>query len=211
MDTVMVLSKRDKCPEGYTLIDCTSRNDDPVYRLGLSPFYLSDIPCYDGLISKNLENAWQYSKVYPDMIDADGNPTKDYFSWRDNGFAKSWADRYPKGRGAVPSYSYWKLSDDYVKLGYIDARKYIYIPLYAAAAFKTEGYKRLKDLELEKDGRIALADFDGYNYLKHGMSMKDVVNDETRKMGHGFVLVMMLEEYLTLEDDKLVDISGILK
>ena len=98
-----------------------------------------------------------------------------------------------------------------MKLGYIDARKYIYIPLYAAAAFKTEGYKRLKDLYLEKDGRIALADFDGYNYLKHGMSMKDVVNDETRKMGHGFVLVMMLEEYLTLEDDKLVDISGILK
>lgn len=211
MEPVMVLSKRDKCPEGYVLIDCTSRNDDPVYRLGLSPFYLNDIPCYDGLVSKNLENAWQYSKVYPDMVDSDGNPTSAYFRWRDSGFNKSWADRYPKGKGAIPSYSYWKLSDEYMKLGYIDARKHIYIPLYAAAAINTEGYKQLKDLYIEKDGKIALADFDGYNYLKYGMSLRDVVNDAGRKMGHGFVLAMMLEEYINVEDDHLIDSSGILK
>lgn len=211
MEPVIVLSKRERCPEGYTLVDCTSRNDNPVYKLGLSPFYLSDIPCYDGQVSKNMENAWQYSKVYPDMIGPDGEPTPDYFKWRNSGYNKLWADRYPKGKGAIPSYSYWKVNDEYVKLGYIDARKYIYIPLYACAVSKTDGYKKLKELYLEKDGKIALADFDGYNYLKYGMSMKDVVNDEKRKMGHAFVLAMMLEEYITVESGVLMDASDILK
>ena len=31
---------------------------------GLSPFFLGPIPMYGGLEAKNMENAWQFSKVY---------------------------------------------------------------------------------------------------------------------------------------------------
>ena len=51
----------------YTVIDCTSHNPDEVMRTGLSPFFLgrdTGIECYDGLRAWNMENAWQYSKVY---------------------------------------------------------------------------------------------------------------------------------------------------
>ena len=51
----------------FVRIDCTSHNADPVMREGLSPFYLGPVECYDGLVSQTFENAWQFSKVYPDM------------------------------------------------------------------------------------------------------------------------------------------------
>ncbi len=191
MENIIVVSKRDRCPEEYELIDTTSRNDDPIIR-SVSPFYLGPIECYDGLIAKNMENAWQYSKVYPDDIDETGKPTTSYFKWRDYGFSKSFADRYPKGKGAIPCYSYWKTEKGYEHLGYIEARKRIYIPLYVKAVCSSPGFKQIS--EMIEDGRkIALADFDGYDNVKLGMSMQDVVNCETRKLGHAFVIKMILD------------------
>lgn len=194
MENIIVISKRDKCPEGYELIDATSRNADPILR-SVSPFYLGPVECYDGLTAKNMENAWQYSKVYPEDIDEEGHPTASYFKWRDYGFNRTFADRYPKGKGAIPCYSYWKTQKGYEHLGYIDARKKIYIPLYATAVYSTPGFKRIT--EMMEDGRkIALADFDGYDNIKLGMSIQDVVNCETKKMGHAFIIKMLLDGIL---------------
>lgn len=192
MEPIIVLSKRESCPEGYELIDVTSRNPDPIIR-SVSPFLLGPVDCYDGLISRNVENAWQYSKVYPEENGKDGNPTPDYFRWRDYGFNKSFADRYLKGKGSIPCYSYWKTELGYEHLGYIEARKKIYIPLYKKAVLDTPGLKKI--MEKASEGRnIALVDFDGYNHIKLGMSMQDVINCDSKKMGHAFVIKMILDE-----------------
>jgi hypothetical protein len=45
-------------------------------------------------------------------------------------------------------------------------------------------------------GDIVLQDFDAYDHRALGYSWDDVINDPDRKMGHGFVLAMMIEGVL---------------
>lgn len=165
-------------------IDTTSRSKN--FGKQFSPFFLGPVDLYDGHKSQNIENAWQYSKVYEEFIDNNENPSPRYFEWAKNGWSKNKADRYPMGKGRKPLYSYWAGE----KLTYIQARHKIYCPLYASAVVKTQSYKRLK--ELFKISDIHLKDFDGYNHHKLGMSLEDVLNCETKKMGHAFVIAMLL-------------------
>lgn len=187
----------------YVAIDCTSHNPDEVMSRGLSPFYLgrdSGVVCYDGLKAWNMENAWQYAKVYRCHADSSGNPTAEYFKWRDKGWSKKSADRHPMGRGAKPLYSLWKTDH----LGYIEARKQIYIPLYAKLVVRTEAFARLKAMH-DSGKNLVLLDFDGYNNFKTRpkMSWCDVLHNDKRKMGHAFVLAMLLEGFLTIENNKV--------
>lgn len=97
------------------------------------------------------------------------------------------------GKGAVPEYSYW----DGEKLGYIDARKKIYVPLYASAVVKTDAFKKLKEVaELAKkeERDLVIKDFDAYH--KGDMTYDDVLNHEKMKMGHGFILGILLDGFL---------------
>jgi hypothetical protein len=73
----------------------------------------------NGLNCWNVENAWQFSKVYPEHVGADNEPTPEYFRWRGAGYDNKWASRYPKGKGTKPLYSLWSGE----KLDYIAARK----------------------------------------------------------------------------------------
>ena len=43
-------------------------------------------------------------------------------------------------------------------------------------------------------GELVLWDFDGYDHHELGMDLKEVLNDPERKMGHAFVLAMILGE-----------------
>jgi len=45
-------------------------------------------------------------------------------------------------------------------------------------------------------GDIAIRDYDSYDHISLGYSWDDVINDPSRKMGHGFVLAMMIEGVL---------------
>jgi hypothetical protein len=155
---------------------------------GLSPFLLGPVNLYEDFIAQNVENAWQFSKVYKRHVDEFNNPTLDYFLWAINGWADTYAHRYPMGKGAIPEYSYW----DGENLDYIEARKRIYIPLYATAVVKTEAFKRLKEI-YEENGQVTLFDYDGYDNESLNMTMREVVNNPNRKMGHAFVLKMLLE------------------
>jgi hypothetical protein len=178
--TVYVNKKNEK------YIDTTSRSKTKSKQL--SPFYLMNIPLYAGLVSANMENAWQFSKVYPEHVNEIGQIKSDYWTWAKKGWRDNWAHRYPMGKGAAPLFSYW----DGERLDYISARKKIYAPLYANAVVKTEAYERLKEIYKQR-GDITLFDFDGYDYIKLGMSLQDVINHPTRKMGHAFVLAMLLQ------------------
>jgi hypothetical protein len=50
--------------------------------------------------------------------------------------------------------------------------------------------------EESRKGDIAILDYDAYDHRALGYSWDDVINDPKRKMGHGFVLAMMIEGYL---------------
>jgi N12 class adenine-specific DNA methylase len=183
---VAVISYRDDA-DNRIVIDTTSRAEG--WSKELSPFNLKNIELPNGMTAKIFENAWQYSKVYQTLTDAEGNPSDDYFYWARTGFASNYAERYPMGKGAKPEYAYWNGK----KLDYLEARKEIYIPLYRDAVKKTAAFQELKNLYQKENGNIVLRDFDGYDYLAKGMSLKDVLLNEERPCGHAFVLAMMLK------------------
>ena len=193
----------------FVKIDCTSGNPDPVMREGLSPFYLGPVECYDGLVSQTFERAWQCAKVYPWTRGADGNPNANYFAWRDEmwamkGFEDKMSIRFPVGRENVGKccYVWWKVDGEFRKLGYIDGRKYIYLPLYAKTVVKTEAYRRL--VELHGSGKnLMLIDFDGYNihHPKYNFTYNDAIHCPLLKMGHGFVLAMLLEGLIHVDEN----------
>lgn len=182
---IRVIGPRD--PRNRGAINTTSHAG---WSRDLSPFVLGPVVLYDGIISQNMENAWQYSKVYPAQTDETGRPAEAWYRWARGGWNKRWADRYPMGKGVRPLYSFWAGE----QLDYIEARKRIYIPLYAKAVQRRRGYAYLRSRYLAGDP-IVLWDFDGYDYLARGMTLAEVIEQPLRKMGHAFVLAMLLEQH----------------
>jgi hypothetical protein len=178
---IKALFKFAKIPEGAIVIDTTSNSGQ--YR-DLSPFVLPAPP------AKNFENLWQFSKVYKKHImPIDGYPDASWYKWRDAGYSNSRAIRYPMGKGAIPEYSLWNGE----KLEYIQARKKIYVPEYAKNVIETSAFKRLKHIYQDcYNTKLILLDYDAYDHQSLGMTLKDVINNPNRKMGHAFVLIMML-------------------
>lgn len=175
-----------KCARRPGAINVTSKSK--TWSRGLSPFVLGPVPLYGSFQAMNVENAWQFSKVFAEHIDEEGNVSPEYWGWANKGWGKQYAIRYPMGKGARPLFSLW----DSERLSYVEARKKIYIPLYSNAVRGTDAYRRLKEAT-ESKPELWLFDFDGYDHRSLGMTLDDVVNCESRKMGHAFVLAMMLE------------------
>jgi hypothetical protein len=93
------------------------------------------------------------------------------------------------GKGAVPEFSLWQGQ----RLGYIDGRKQIYMPLYMQAVRQTKSYALLKEKFL-KGEEIVLFDFDGYDFVMTPHNFHEVLENPKKKMGHAFVLAKMLLE-----------------
>jgi len=184
---IKALFKYDYKNQIGTVIDTTSGRGD--YNK-LSPFILEVIdPMTQHLVL--FENLWQFSKVYKSQLDKNGNPSESWYYWRRGGVMDDKAHRYPMGKGAIPEYSY--LNGE--KLGYIEARKKIYAPIYAHHVKPTASFESLKSL-YDTGRDITLLDYDAYDHAQLGMSLIDVINNPKRKMGHAFVLIMMLEGIL---------------
>ena len=71
MNNLFVAKYDDEIPENALDINTTSRSLN--WTKGLSPFYLGPIKLYENYVSKNIENAWQFSKVYNEFIDENNN------------------------------------------------------------------------------------------------------------------------------------------
>ncbi len=157
----------------------------------LSPMLLGPVPLYGGMWSRTMENAWQFAKVY--ACHADGGVLHDnlaaYWPWARAGWDSRRAVRYPFGKGVIPRYSLWAGDE----LGYIEARRRVYAPLYAQAVRFHQLTLFLNLRERARLGDIVITDFDAYDHRARGYSWDDVMNDPDRKMGHGFVLAMMIE------------------
>ncbi|MDH2899907.1 MAG: hypothetical protein PXY39_02950 [archaeon] len=179
MNKVFVISKFSRNPYDGVEVDTTSSSYDFA---GLSPFHLNA----EKYGAKCFENLWQFSKLYSQHANPEGNPTSEFWEWRLRGFSNPRPIRYPMGKGAIPLCSFWEGN----KLGYIEARKRIYAPIYAELVQKTQAFARLKKIFDEQD--LVLRDYDGYDYVELGRNLVDVIKDPTRKCGHAFVLAMIL-------------------
>lgn len=163
------------------------------WQRDLSPFFLGPVWLYEKHWAKKMENAWQYSKLYAEHADDKGCATDKYWEWAQEGWDNDKAVRYPMGKGAKPLCSLWRGE----KLDYILARKMIYGPLYRSSVQKMDGYVKLSvlydELEKSKDQQtLVIRDWDGYDHVALNMSYTDVLNNPARKMGHAFVLGMLL-------------------
>jgi hypothetical protein len=190
------------CTNRTRVISTVSRSQQPWCQL--SPFLLGPCELYDGITSRNMENAWQYSKVYPKHIRGKSSwpytaePNGDYWKWAHEGWNNPKAVRYPMGKGKKPEFSWWEGKP----YNYIAARKKIYGPLYAEAVKKTEAFELLMELK-DMFKHIVLLDYDAYDHKALDMSLVDVLNCPDRKMGHAFVLKMLLIDSAALRHMEL--------
>ena len=172
----------------------TTSHAESDWQSDLSPFKLGPVHLWDGRESARMENGWQFSKVYSGHLGPDGKPTPEWFKWSGEGFADLKAHRYPMGKGAKPVGSWWNAT----LLGYIDARKQIYVPLYRDSVRKTPGWQKLKAIfeeEVRAHGeaaRLELWDFDGYDHHGKGLTLHQVLHNPKQIMGHAMILAMML-------------------
>jgi hypothetical protein len=205
--TIVIIGPRYRVGQpGVRTINTTSHNIGD-WQSDLSPFKLGPNILWDGRTSQKMENSWQFSKVYKAHLGPDGKPNATWWEWSSAGFANPKAVRYPMGRGAKPEGSWWKNQ----MLGYIDARKQIYFPLYRDSVKTTEGWKRLQAIYRKlvsaqrNNARINLWDFDAYNHHGNGLSLKQVLNNPHAIMGHAFVVAAMLIYGEDIEPDSLPD------
>lgn len=186
---IYIVGPKYPTPVGAMVINTTSRSDN--WSRGLSPFFAGPCKLYNGYQAYNVENAWQYSKVFEYYLEEDGSVGERYFKWAKDGWNSIRAHRYPMGKGIKPLFSYW----DGEQLPYIEARKKIYIPLYSQAVQKTSAFQKLKKIHTQGTD-LWLWDFDGYNHRSLNMTYQEVMDDPNKSMGHAFVLAMLLEGYL---------------
>lgn len=193
---IKVVKPNFKLPENAQVVNTTSRSDN--WSRGLSPFFLGPCDLYDGYTSFNVENAWQYSKVYYNHVDSNDDPAPEYFEWAKNGWKRTQADRYPMGKGSKALYSFW----DGKKYSYIEARKQIYIPLYSKAVLNTFAFKKLKQTYincLQDQEVLHLVDFDAHNLdpdYDPTFKFETLWTNPEIKVGHGYVLAMLLHEHV---------------
>src|SRR5271170_5286745 len=89
-----------KTPEDSIIINTTSRSNN--WSQGLSPFFCGPVGLYQNYKSLNVENAWQFSKVYEYYLEDDGTVGERYFKWAQKGWDDVRAHRYPMGKGIAP-------------------------------------------------------------------------------------------------------------
>lgn len=195
---VTVLSLKDKSPKSCDL-DIIPVSKDEEWG-SLSPFHLGPCRTPDGTMFHNMENLWQYSKVYQEhLINSNdlfhGEIAAEWWEWHLKGSMTKQAHRYPMGKGQQALFSKW--GD--LRLSYVAARKQIYVPEYAKLLVQQKMFKRLLK-EYKKGAHIVLRDYDTYDILKAYPDSRSpwisAIQNSNAKFGHAFViaLAMMFHE-----------------
>ena len=184
-DSLITIKMGDKTPNGYFNLDVTSRNTK--LRNYLSPFFLGPVNTPDGMTANLVENLWQFGKVYPQLADENGNPTEEFFQWRYMGFSDNKAHRHTLP--GKPLYHWWNGE----RLGYIESRKRVYIPVFTMAIMQRPDVIRQLKQYLEQGGKVAIRDFDGFNFKANGFDYESFVNYDKKILGHGHVIAMIME------------------
>lgn len=181
-------------------INVTSRSNDEGRML--SPFIVGPVKVPGVGEALNLENAWQFSKVYPGHLDNNGNVSDQWLAWAYSGISSAKPVRYPMGRGTKPEFSLW----DGKRLGYIEAKRSVYFPIYRDLIKSSRVFLSLQE-EILKGGQITIYDFDVYPLGKE-RSLSDALNNPKRIFGHGFIVGAMLIYGTGVTPDVLDSMSG---
>ena len=239
-----------QCPDlaDRIVINVTSRNPDQSFARQLSPFFIGPVTGPDGASADNLEVFWQVGKVFPHH-DSDGQPTSSFFEYRNNMYSKKQGEipkplmRHPYHEfGYEPDdmlyWAYWNSEKgEYERLSYLEGRKKVYIPEYAKLVANSGALKWMESL-LDQGKKIALMDFDGFNYYCEDAmkiryrayvlkcrkekrpqlmsekdftdikDMKSAVNFAYTPVGHAFVIKALLQGDIEVVDGKVIDHIG---
>lgn len=187
---IYLLGPHHKIPENEFVLDVTSWSKN--WGKYLSPFNLGPVDIYDGYWAHNLENAYQFTKVYPEYANCFEEPNSAYFEWAQKGWQTKHPIKYPMGAWNQHLFHWWKGK----KITNLEAQNLIFLPSYAKVVQTTDAFKRLKNIYETSENDIYLKDFEGYDYRALGMTWDDVVNDPNKPVGQGFALAMILEGYL---------------
>ncbi len=171
-------------------MDVTSRSN--TWGKHFSPFNLGPVDLYDGHWAYNIENAFQFSRVYAEYSTVDELPAQHYWEWAKKGWQNPHPIKYPLGVWSKHLYHWWQNK----KLTNLEAQNQIFLPLYKKAVIKSTAFQRLKEMYESSKEDIYLIDFEGYNHRYLEKSWDQVVNDIDRPVGQAFALCMLLEGYL---------------
>ena len=107
--SVRIFGMRGKRPADFTdpevVVNCTS-GASKEWERQLSPFFLGPCQLYDNFMSRTMENAWQYAKVYSRHL-SEYSAASEYWTWAQQGWANPRAVRFPMGRGAKPEFVFF--------------------------------------------------------------------------------------------------------
>lgn len=184
-------SFKHKLPEDAIIIDVTSRSTN--WGKYFSPFNLGPVQLYDEHWAYNIENAFQFSKVYEEYVSyGSETPSAHYWEWAKKGWENPKPIKYPLGAWNKHLFHWW----DGKKITNLEAQNQIFLPLYKSCMMKSSSFQRLKELYESTDKDIYLLDFEGYDHRYLELTWDQVINDPNRPVGQGFALCMLLEGYL---------------
>jgi hypothetical protein len=189
-DKLLVLPAGAKCPKAFKYdidLDVTSHSKDPLGKQ-FSPFVLGEVQVENGLWAYTLESAWQYSKVFPEHLDAEGNPSDEWFEWRESGLANQNPVHFPMGRGAKHEYFYV----DGEKFDAVEARDKLFVPWYLDLAKETEAWHWLES-EYRAGKRILMRDFRSIDNIDQRLTFDDCLNDPHVRLCHGYIIARELQ------------------
>lgn len=186
---IYAVSFKHVIPEGAFSMDVTSRSN--TWGKHFSPFVAGPVDLYDGYRAFNIENAFQFSRVYAEYAGYDDKPAVHYWEWAQKGWLNPRPIKYPLGVWSKHLYHWWNGK----KLTNLEAQNQIFLPLYKKAITKTSAYARLKEM-YETGQDIYLIDFEGYDHRFLGKSWDDVISNPDMPVGQAFALCMLLEGYL---------------
>lgn len=187
---IYAVSFKHTIPDNVISLDVTSRSDN--WGKHFSPFNVGPVSLYGDYWSFNIENAFQFSKVYEEYVGYDEMPAAHYWEWAQKGWLNSKPNKYPLGAWNKHLFHWW----DGKKLSNLEAQNQIFLALYKTAIIKTSAFQRLKELYESTSQDIYLIDFEGYNHRYLDLTWDQVVNDVNRPVGQAFALCMILENYL---------------
>lgn len=193
----------------------------------LSPLYLGPVTDSDGDIALRFENYWQYLKVYPQLghwDEVNQKPTDKWHAWKKKGFSllkgkkgirvppevsvlkKKYKDacnatykNKAEKEKAIEAAKWVPIGLWYKNklLGYIDARKKVYVPTYAKLIKNIQIMKDMK--KMIKKEKIMILDLDGppqklypTGLLLTKENWKKMIDDEDYLFGHGYVVAALL-------------------
>jgi hypothetical protein len=161
----------------------------------LSPFAIGPVRFTDvdsdgrerEFVALNFENFWQFGKVFPADVDAQGEPSAAWWALREHGWADPVPHRRPRGRGILPLYAYWHGTH----LDYAAARVQIYIRKYVELIDNHPAVGALRAMIAAGDN-VQILGYDGRDFTADGLTLAQCLADMTRPFGHELVITALL-------------------